>query len=347
MGMNVYYFVQCHGDGGNVVPLARFLAGKDTEVLIFADCIPPVVRDIASQLDDLQRVKVLRSPNVTWCGWSQVEAMMLGLRLFFDSKGDVFVNLTGTCVPLSTRPKIAKTISRFACHPKVAMCAHFQPPALEPIFTGAATFEYECIAWESRGLTIHVDRAARQHFASIEESPVIFADRRASFWAAELSSQKAIQIDVPSAEQCSLMELARSRYVIGRAYFVISRFVAKEVLDRVSRPGWWQSFRNLFEPDEAFLPSLLFDIAHYGPESSRCEFISRNLHFGYGEPGAQIMSAPLEKLKTSGALFGRKYRRGVNPQLDAYLESIGFGAESQKARGKSLSRFYKFGAKDL
>lgn len=315
--MRLWYNVQHHGSLHGLEALVSQLADETTLVDVSFD------GDLGPESEALARlgpgVSVRRSEPVIWCGPSQITNLVQALAVAVESPEpwDYFINLSGACVLLRPNTTISASISTLHNLGFRAFVYGFKVGDGVQIVDEPSDDILYVHQHRSR-VPIHMTPAA---FAACGESsaaptsPIRRPAKRIGLHCTEDAASKSLLVrGLTTSERADRSAiLARYTHVCGKAWYILHRSVCVWLLDEIcgTHREIYRVFRNSFEPDESFLPTII----HGAPNPWAEKVAIANFRLGFGK----VM--PLDELSVSEVaaakgFFGRK----LKPESDARLQ---------------------------
>lgn len=276
------FLVQVHEVTRQLRWLIRWLTQDGDLCLISADC--PI-----ADLDAPPGVTIVRSPPVTWGGYSQVSTLLESYaRAVMLGDWDFVINLSGTCFP--TKPLSALKEFLHQLHvdkTSLVGSVRYGDPKIEAL----RSFEHSRFKplnlLKSRGVSLYCDKNVEDSFKTMQESPVFHAEWRAGFYVEDIAEAKTLIVRALSEFEAEYRRRILKEYPLyfGRAWYCFRKEAIPILLDLANASPIATVLRNSFEPDEIFIQTIIRN----HPDAMRIE--NRSLYADWGAPNVVTAEA--------------------------------------------------------
>lgn len=316
----ICYLIQCHHTPEQVEWLIRQLSDEGNCFVISVDGAESFFHEINYIFKDRDDVHVLRSVPVTWCGASQVVALLEGISAALErySGWEMLINLSGQCFPTQPQKVIKDFLAKAISQDQKLFMSVFKPRHFDAI-TYSADVPSNLIdisIFDSKGTHCRIHSDLRPYFINWTESPVMKAYLRTAIWSVEEASEKTLYVRPLYKWEARYRNsvLKRWPHYCGRAWYMMHRSFLEWVSSGARTGEMFNLFSTVFEPDESFLQTL----AMSEPEWA-AKLVNANLRLNDGKP-AVITDNNSGQIFGNNALFGRKLIYDKSPNIRKQIE---------------------------
>ncbi|WP_374441012.1 beta-1,6-N-acetylglucosaminyltransferase [Stella sp.] len=325
----ILYLIQVHHLPEQVDRLIRMLASPDDRFVVNID--PGSNFDPRSLLAAFEgsgiRVHARYGTPVNWGGISQVYGWLDAFQFALNCADDwrFLVNLSGECLPLAPRQRIADYLQAQQAAGKRVHLSFFgeaASPTLHHLTRFGEDIPMDATCDDIRlydRIPTLMQRAVAGVFADRSRNPVFNWNLRGSVHVTDLMMARRLVIRRLFPLEARLRtESVRSRPIRGgRAWYMLQRDAVSDILADPYTPELVAGLQNYLCPDELFLQTLVTHASCFRPE----EIASDNRRFRHGDP-VEIDDSMIGEVLDSDAFFARKVRYDRCPRILDHLRAM-------------------------
>ncbi len=292
--MDIAYVISAYRLPHQLVRLVSRLQGRGVTFLVHVDARSgdEVMRPVVDALGGTSNVHLLERHACRWGDFGHVEASLKGLRRIVERNipCDRVVLLTGQDYPIASAAAISDF---FTAHPDCEYIEHFPLPRAEWYRGGMPRLEHWHYWWGDRHFELPV--ASHRIPARLQFLEGVLPRRR----------------PLPSG----------LRPHGGGGYWSLTRGAVEHVHWFLRRnPTYTRFFKRVYIPDEVFFQTLLLN------SPFRDRVVNDDLRYTVWRGGARSPAVlgveDMEDLRTSPALFARKFDTGVDARVLDLLDDL-------------------------
>lgn len=316
----ICYIIQHHTKLDDLLWRMPYLADEGNSFLLSLDINPVALDTARAEFGRIGDCAVVKSPPITWGGFSQVDGFLDNLTLALEkfSNWDYVVNLSGACMPLKTQPEIKEILSRESrAGQRLNHIFAFRIKPAEwflPDMAQSQPKTYREIDNKISGATFFVADNIVQSFQERTSSPINNNWGRYQYYVSEILGGKQLYIrnTTDTEKKVRLDFVRRVGAYSGRAWFTFTREYAEWLCQARSEllGGEYAFFQNLMCCDELFLQTL----AHDPKNPFHNRFVYNSGHRLLGGRPKVLADADLVRLQEETSLFMRKFYRDCCPE---------------------------------
>jgi|GEM_PF-5650646 len=319
----ICYLIQCHHLSEQVGWLVNQLQDKDNSFVISVDGPDHFYQEIVLKFYGRDDVHVIRSMSVTWCGASQVIALLDGIRVALQQfeKWEMLINLSGQCFPLQPQRVIKKFLVSAIAQDKKLFMSVFKPRYFAPIlqkrdFRPQALLDVSI--FDAKGTRCRIHPELISYFQNWSDSPVMKPYLRSCMWVAEDPLEKSLYVRPLYVYEARYREhiMKRWPHYCGRAWYMLHRSFLEWLASSPRTDEMFNLFSTIFEPDESFIQTLVMCESKWTSMT-----VNNNYRLNEGKP-IGITDEMLSLLDGSDAFFGRKLMFDKSLQFQSKIEAL-------------------------